>query len=254
MILMEGRSVRLETEGGVRTLVLTAAQRRNALDADMLGEIEAAIAMVAADPDARVLMIRAEGKAFCAGADVHSLFGDPTRPPAEIRTDLKGVYARFLGIMDLKIPTIAAVDGAAVGAGVNIALACDVIVAGPHAKFVISFADIGLHPGGGCSWFLTRRLGYPRAMAVILGAETLDGAAAHAAGLISEQCEDPSRRALELARKYAQRSPQLMRDMKRAVQIAAASDLGTTVDFESWAQASSVTEPEFQEYIANFGR
>jgi enoyl-CoA hydratase len=247
-------AIRLEEIGGVRHLMLDAPERRNALNAPMLREMADTIERVADDDDARVLIVSGKGKAFCAGADVRSLFGDPNRPPAAIRADLRRVYASFLGLVDLEIPTIAAVDGAAVGAGFNIALACDIVVAGPGARFAVTFAEIGLHPGGGCSWFLARRMGYSRAMTAILGAETLDAQQAFDAGLVSECARDATARALELATVYAARPPALVRDMKRALRIAAAGDLATTIEFESWAQASTVSSPRFQEYISTFGK
>lgn len=246
-------AARLEKLDGVRHLVLDAPHRRNALTLPMLGEIADAVRSVADDSEARALVVSAEGDAFCAGADVRSLFGDPTRPPAEIRADLKAVYACFLGLLDLDIPTIAAVGGTAVGAGANIALACDVVVTGPLARFAITFADIGLHPGGGCSWFLTRRMGPAKAMATVLGGETLDARQAVEHGLSSEHADDPRARALELAKLYAGRDPELVKDMKRAVRIATGSDFAATLEFESWAQASSVTRPPFQEFLAAFG-
>jgi enoyl-CoA hydratase len=244
--------VRLESDGLVRRLVLAAPDRRNALDVPMLEELAEVVALVARDAEARVLVVSAEGKSFCAGADLDSLFGDTTRPPAEIRSDLKKVYASFLGIAALTIPTIAAVQGAAVGAGVNLALACDLVVAGPDARFVVSFAEIGLHPGGGCSWFLTRKLGADRALRTILAAETLDAREAYDQRLVTMLAESPQQKALELAQRFASRDQGLLRDMKRAVQIAEVSDLDTTLEFESWAQASSVTRPRFQEYLAEF--
>ena len=148
-----GEFIRFESDGPVRHIVLNAPQRLNALDRPMLAELAEAVRAVAADEEARALVVSGAGRAFCAGADVTSLFGDPTRPPAVIRDELKQVYASFLSIADLTIPTIAAVGGIAVGAGVNIAMACDMVVAGPKAKFAITFAEMGLHPGGGCSWF-----------------------------------------------------------------------------------------------------
>jgi enoyl-CoA hydratase len=249
---MNGDFIRLEKDRHIRTLVLDMPERRNALDKPMLREIAQAVSDVAADAEARVLVVRGHGRAFCAGADVNSLFGDPNRPVQGIREDLKQVYASFLGLLDLSIPTIAAVNGAAVGAGVNIALACDIIIAGPRAKFGITFADIGLHPGGGCSWFLARRMGYPRAMATVLGAQTLDAEAALAAGLISERADDADARAAELAATCAHRDPDLARNMKKAMQIACVADLPTTLEFESWAQASSVGQPAFTEFRKSF--
>lgn len=249
---MTGEKVQLVARGAVRQIVLNAPERRNALDRPMLGELADAIAEVAQDRDAAVLVVSGAGRAFCAGADVANLFGDPNRAPAVIRDELKSVYASFLGIHDLAIPTIAAVRGAAVGAGVNIALACDLVIAGPTAKFMVSFADIGLHPGGGCSWFLTRKLGAARAMDVILGARTIKAEEAVSLGLAIEVAEDPEEAASSLADRYAARDPRLLRDMKRAVQLAKEGDLSSVLEFESWAQASSVTGPAFQEYLARF--
>src|SRR5690606_31172541 len=174
----------------------------------------------------------------------------PTRPPAVIRDELKQVYASFLSIADLTIPTIAAVGGIAVGAGVNIAMACDMVVAGPKAKFAITFAEMGLHPGGGCSWFLTRRMGGHRALATLLDAERIDAEEAFRAGLVTRLVEDPVAEALAMAHSYAERDPGLVRDMKRAVRMAETADLATVLEFESWAQASSVNSPRFQELLA----
>lgn len=243
---------RLDSDGPVRHLVLDSPSRRNALHMPMLEEIAASVQAVANDPDAQALVVSGEGKAFCAGADLSSLFGDASRHPAEIRADLKQVYAAFLGIAELTIPTLAAVNGVAVGAGVNLAMACDMIVAGPRAKLAFTFADLGLHPGGGCSWFLARRMGSDRALATILGAETLDAEEAYQRGLVTRLVEEPLPAAFEMAHKYGQRDPRLLRDMKRAVQLAAHGDLATVLEFESWAQAASVRNPTFQEHLAKY--
>jgi len=247
-------SVRLEKDGPVRHIVLTAPKRRNALTAPMLDQLAEAVARVGADEAARALVVRAEGKAFCAGADVSSLFGDLKRPTAQIRDDLKRIYASFLGVADLAVPTISAVHGVAVGAGINLALACDIVVAGPNARFAISFADIGLHPGGGASWFLTRRMGADRALAAIISAETFDAEAGLRHGLVTRLAEDPVRAATELAHQAADRDPGLIRDAKRAVQIAETSELPEVLEFESWAQAATVGRPDFAEFVERFTR
>ncbi|MEU3168609.1 enoyl-CoA hydratase [Streptosporangium sp. NPDC006930] len=245
---------KLTADGPIRHLMLDAPQRRNALNLPMLREIAEAVRTVAADDEARALVVSGAGKAFCAGADLNTMFGDIDRRPAEIREDLKRVYASFLGIKDLTIPTIAAVGGVAVGAGVNIALACDIVIAGPRAKFALTFAEIGLHPGGGSSWFLTRRMGTGRAMCALLGAEVLDAGQAYETGLATRLADDPLAEATSLAQLYARRDPALVRDLKRAVQMSQAADLDTVLEFESWAQASAVTKPRFQEYMADFLR
>lgn len=244
--------VLLDADGAVRILTLNAPERRNALDWELLDELSAAVSEVAADADARALVVTGAGKGFCAGANLANLFGDLDRPTDEMRDHLMKVYASFLGIRDLTIPTIAAVNGAAIGAGLNVALACDVIVAGPHAGFGPTFAEIGLHPGGGCSWMLTERIGRGRATAALFSGAVIGADEAAGMGLADERADDCVATSLELAHLYAGREPGLMADIKQSVRIAAASDLATSLDFESWAQASSMRNPRFREFMQRF--
>lgn len=246
--------VELTRDGGIRTITLNVPERLNALDLDLLGELAAAVAEVAADDEARVLVVTGEGRAFCAGANLHNLFGDRTRPAAVLREHLGKVYAGFLGIRELKIPTIAAVQGAAVGAGLNIALACDVIVAGPKAAFGPTFSAIGLHPGGGCTWMLTQRIGAANTAAALFSGAVIRTEEALRLGLAQEAADDAQARAAELAATYAERNPRLMRDIKTAVKVASTSDFATTLTVEGWAQSSSMTNPELDEFLENFGK
>jgi enoyl-CoA hydratase len=169
-----------------------------------------------------------------------------------MRDHLMKVYASFLGIRDLTIPTIAAVNGAAIGAGMNVALACDVIVAGPHAGFGPTFAEIGLHPGGGCSWMLTERIGRGRATAALFSGAVIGADEAGAIGLADQLADDPVAAALELAHLYAGREPRLMSDIKESVRIASTSDLATSLEFESWAQAESMRNERFRTFMQRF--
>lgn len=244
--------VLLEADGPVRTIRLNAPERRNALDLDLLAELKLAIETVAADTDARALIVAGAGKGFCAGANLQNMFGDTDRPVHELRHHLLGIYNSFLGIRDLTIPTIAAVHGAAVGAGLNIALACDIVVAGPRAAFGPTFAEIGLHPGGGCSWLLTQRMGAGNALAAILSGDIIGAEDAVRLGLANLLADEPEAKARELAATFTRRSAELNANIKRSVRIATTSDLETSVDFESWAQASSVGSAEFRGYLSDF--
>lgn len=245
--------VLIESDGPVRTLRLNAPERRNALDLELLDELAAAVETVKADSDARALVVTGEGRAFCAGADLTSLFGDTTRPVHVLRDHLmKNVYASFLGLRELTIPTIAAVQGVAVGAGLNIALACDVIVAGPDAGFGPTFASIGLNPGGGCSWMLTQRIGAGNAMAAMLSGDVIGAADAYRMGLANFLVDEPVTKASGLAALYGSRSSELNAAIKRSVQVAAASDFDTSLDLESWAQASTMRGEVFAQYLADF--
>lgn len=246
--------VLLDADGPVRTITLNAPERRNALDWPLLDELAAAVQAVADDAEARALVVRGAGRAFCAGADLENLFGDTTRPVEQLRDHLMDVYASFLGIRDLTIPTISAVQGAAVGAGLNIAMACDLVVAGPHALFGPTFAEIGLHPGGGCTWMLTQRIGASRALKALLDGTPIRTEEAVRLGLADDVADDPAARAAELAATYARRDPVLTADIKRSVRVAAASDLPTSLDVESWAQAASLSSDAFREFAAGFTR
>ncbi len=244
--------VLLDSDGPVRLLTLNAPERRNALDWPLLDELSEAVRTVAADDDARALVVTGAGKGFCAGANLANLFGDLDRPTDQMRDHLMDVYASFLGLRDLTIPTIAAVNGAAIGAGLNVALACDVIVAGPHAGFGPTFAEIGLHPGGGCSWMLTERIGRGRATAALFAGAVIGADEALRIGLADRLADDAAANALELARLYARREAVLMSDIKQSVRIAATSDLATSLDYESWRQAESMQNERFRTFMQRF--
>jgi enoyl-CoA hydratase len=244
--------VLLDSDGPVRLLTLNAPERRNALDWPLLDELAEAVRAVAADPDARALVVTGAGKGFCAGANLANLFGDLDRPTDQMRDHLMTVYASFLGLRDLTIPTIAAVNGAAIGAGLNVALACDVVVAGPHAGFGPTFAEIGLHPGGGCSWMLTERIGRGRATVALFAGTVIGPDEALRIGLADRLADDAASDALELAHAYAAREPVLMADIKQSVRIAATSDLATSLDYESWRQAESMQNERFRAFMQRF--
>ena len=244
-------TVRVEDAGdGVRILRLTNPGKRNAIDRVSRAELASAVAAIAGDEAVRVLIVAGEGPSFCAGADLVDLFGDaPGQPIAQIRTDLMRVYDSFLKLLDLPIPTIAAVRGAAIGAGLNLALSCDVRLAAPDVTFGAVFSRIGLHPGGGCTYFLTRLLGPQGAMRILLDGGSLDAEGALRHGLVSEIVDDPEGAALEMARRWAQLEPALARDIKRSVRLAVDAGFEATVEHEAWAQAASATRPEVQAVV-----
>lgn len=239
---------------GVRILTLHDPDRRNAIGPDMRDALAAAVAAVADDADARALVVTGAGTAFCAGADLPAVFGGPERPEAQIRRELQHLYRSFLGVADLAIPTIAAVQGPAVGAGLNLAMCCDLRIAGPEATFAATFTRLGLHPGGGCTPFLVRALGAQRALAVLLDGETLTATEAVSEGLALRVAEEPLAEATTLAGRYARLDPDLARDIKRSVRLAEEAGFGPTLEFESWAQASTATKPAIREAVDRLTR
>ena len=239
---------------GVRILTLNDAARRNALSPALQSELSAAVDAVRDDAAARVLIVAGNGPAFSAGADLPALFGNVDRDITEIRMGLHAVYDSFLRVRRLAIPTIAAVHGAAVGAGVNLAMSCDVRIAGPAARFGVTFAKLGLHPGGGCTYFLTHALGRQRALSLILDGGTIDADEALRLGLVLDVVDDPLVAATERAARWAAIEPALAKDIKRTVGIAERDDFDATLDFESWAQAASTRSPLLADAIARFTR
>lgn len=251
-----GRRVVLEQPAeGVRRLRLVNPARRNAIDEQARRELVAAVGAVAGDAQARVLVVSAEGPAFCSGADLVDTFdGVADLPVAEVRDRLRRTYDSFLPIAALEIPTIAAVGGAAVGAGLNLALCCDVRLAGRAASFGAVFTRIGLHPGGGSSFFLTRIAGPQRALRILLDGETIDAEAAVALGIADRLVDDPDAVALETAERWARLDPDLSRSVKRSVRLAGNEGLAASVDFESWAQAASARRPQIQRVVERYRR
>ncbi len=193
----------------VALLTLDEPERRNALTAPLVAEIVAAMDELDADPAVGAIVVTGAPPAFCSGADVQALaaMASGTDEPGDVRD----IYAGFLRILDSPLPTVAAVNGAAVGAGCNLALACDVRIAGTSAVFDARFLRIGIHPGGGHTWLLNRAVGPQTAAAMNLFGARLDGARAAEVGLAWECVPDADLRAHAVA--LAARAAEIPREL-----------------------------------------
>ncbi len=243
--------VRLETSAkGLRVIRLADPAHRNAIDRVLRDDLARAVGEVASDPESRVLVVTADGPDFCAGADLVDTFdGAAGRPLESVRADLLRVYDSFLALRGLAIPTIAAVRGAAIGAGANLALSCDVRIAGRDASFAFIYTRLGLHPGGGSTWFLVDALGHGGALRVLLDGETLDAEALLHAGIVERIALDPEAEALALAERWCALDPDLAQSIKRAVGTAADEGFAASVELESLAQARSAQRPQIQQAV-----
>jgi enoyl-CoA hydratase len=235
---------------GVAVMTLDAPDRRNALTLPMVDEIAAALDAVEADPTVGALVVTGTAPAFCAGADLSHLGSSQ-------RAGLLHVYEGFLRIGRSPLPSIAAVNGAAVGAGVNLALVCDVIVAGASARFDTRFLQLGIHPGGGHTWMLQRRVGSQAAAAMVLFGRVLDGPAAAEAGLawtcvpddeLLATCREMAAVAAAAPRELVSRIRATMRD------VQAIDDHDAAVERELDPQVWSINQPAFQEKLAAMQR
>ncbi|MBM3692731.1 MAG: enoyl-CoA hydratase [Actinobacteria bacterium] len=174
----------LHTERRERVAVLTIedADRKNALSPEMIAELLVTLEDLERNESVGALVLTGAGTVFCSGADL----GNLTRLTAEAGgdpTDVREIYRGFLAFRETPLPTVAAVNGPAVGAGMNLALACDVRLTTPDAWFDTRFAAIGLHPGGGHVWMLDRLVGPQTTAAMTMFGESVDGERAVALGL-----------------------------------------------------------------------
>lgn len=227
------REVLLDLADGVATITLNAPERRNAFVHDMVVELLDICEQIDADESVGAVVVRANGQSFCAGAHRSTLVEagrDPARP--DNYKELGLTYRAFVRVGELLPPTIAAVRGHAVGAGVNLMLATDLRIVAERARIITGFASIGIHPGGGHFTLLARLAGREAAAAMSLFGEEIDGRRAAELGLASESLPEEAvePRALELARRAA-RDPELSRAAARSFRL----ELGPPA--LSWAAA-----------------
>ena len=238
--------IRTERDGSFAILTLDDHIRRNALSLELCAELSAAMDDIESDPQVGAIVVTGTAPAFCAGADLTQL-GDSRRD------GLLAIYQGFLRVAASTLPTIAAVNGAAVGAGMNLALATDVRLAGRSARFDTRFLDLGIHPGGGHTWMLRRLVGSQAANAMVVFGERLDGNEAERIGLVWRCVPDDdllaeavamAARAAGAPRELAVRARATISDMASIVDHAAA------VDRELVDQLWSMDEPAFAERLA----
>jgi enoyl-CoA hydratase len=238
--------VRLDVEDRVATLTLDDPERRNALSLELVDELVSAVDRLETDLDVGALVMTGAPPAFCAGADLGHLGGS--------RSDgLRRVYDGFLRVAGSTLPTVAAVNGAAVGAGMNLALACDIRLAARRARFDTRFLQLGLHPGGGHTWMFRRVAGLQATMAAVVFGEVLDGAEAERVGLAWRCVDDDAllTEAHTLAARAAAGPPELVARTKAT--IAAMADVAThdeAVERELEVQLWSLDQPAFAERLA----
>ncbi len=182
--------VRRDDRDGVAVVTLVDEARRNALSGAMVDQIVATFDALEADDGITAAVVTGAPPAFCSGADVGNLAHLSSDAGASQRGSVRGVYAGFLRVLDSSLPTIAAINGPAIGAGANLALACDVRLIGESGWFDPKFPRIGLHPGGGHTWLLERAVGPQTAAAVLLFGQGLDAPRAVASGLAWSRHDD----------------------------------------------------------------
>lgn len=228
----------------VAVITINDPDRRNAVTFEISAALRAAVDAAEANTDVHALIVTGAGKAFCAGANLTAL-GEATED------GLRVIYDGFLAVANCTLPTIAAVNGAAVGAGLNLALAADVRIAGPHALFDPRFQKLGIHPGGGATWMLQRAVGPQVARASLLFGMSFDAETAVRHGLALKVAEDPVAAARELAAGPAAAPREVVLATKASMRATAnpgfidSDQHRIAVDTELGPQATSIESPEF---------
>lgn len=247
---MSEPTIRSEIIDGVGLVTLAAPGRRNAFDLAMCDEVIATVDALEADVSVGALVVTGEGSAFCAGADLSHLGG---AHGGSHRDGLLAVYEGFLRFARSPLPTIAAVNGPAVGAGMNLALACDVRLAGHAARFDTRFLELGIHPGGGHTWMMRNIVGPQATAATVLFGEVLGSPEAERAGLVW-RCvpdEDLLPLALDMAATAARQPRELVQRIKATISdMDSVADHAHAVERELGDQVWSIGQPAFAEKLA----
>ncbi|MHB1089458.1 MAG: enoyl-CoA hydratase [Ilumatobacteraceae bacterium] len=238
--------VLLNVLDGVATLTLNNPGERNVLSFEMVNDIVATMDAIEADETVGAVVVTGAGSAFCAGAKLNDLENAS-------ESSLGVIYEGFLRIARSPLPTIAAVNGAAVGAGMNLALGCDVRIAARRARFDTRFLHIGIHPGGGHTWMMHRIVGPQVAMATVIFGEVLDGAEAERVGLVWRCVEDEDllAKAHVMAVRAASTPRELLTTTKRTIaDMAEINTQDEAVARERGPQVWSLDQPWFPARIA----
>ena len=244
-------TILVETHADYRLITLNRPERLNALTVEMAEALSGAIDAAEADESCRALLITGAGRAFCAGQDLTAIVGVP---PAEIGHLLDHYNPLIRRLRALRVPVVCAVNGVAAGAGANLALACDIVLAGEGASFVQAFARIGLIPDCGGTWFLPRLVGPARARALAMLAEPLPAATAAEWGLIWQAVDDDRLmpEAQALAARLASQATAALALTKRALEAALTNPLDRQLDLERDLQAEAGASPDHAEGVRAF--
>jgi enoyl-CoA hydratase/carnithine racemase len=252
--------LRVAREAGVATVTFHDPARLNAMTEAMGEAIAACARELAGAGDVRAVVLTGAGRAFSAGGDLDLIErmaregaadpGGPTR--ARHRAFMRRFYGLYLALRALPQPTVAAVNGPAVGAGCCVALACDLRVAARDARLGLNFARLGIHPGMGATWTLPRLVGPARAAELLFTGRLIDGVEAERIGLVNRAVEAEAvlPEALALAREVAASAPLAVRGTKRSLARSAGSDLEAQLDLEAHEQSLCYESRDLQEGLA----
>ncbi len=254
---MEFQTITFVRDGGIARITLNRPDKLNSFTAQMHGELRTALDEIERDTTLRVLVLSGAGRGFCAGQD---LADEEVRfAPGETPPDLGGVVERhykplIMRLSTLRVPTIAAVNGMAAGAGVSVALACDLVVAKKSAAFLQAFAKIGLIPDTGGTWFLPQRVGMARALGLAMLADKLPAEQAAEWGLIwaAHEDEEFDARVDALAAQLAQMPTRALVTIRKAMHAAQNNSLEQQLTLEAGCMRDLGQSADYIEGVTAF--
>jgi enoyl-CoA hydratase len=249
--------VRIERpDDQIALVVLDDPARRNAMTEAMADRFAEAMGTLGTDPRLRAVVVTGAPPAFSAGGDLDMLAEHAHRARDEDLDTVPAMrrfYDRFLSVRAVPVPVIAAVNGPAIGAGLCVALACDLRIAATDARLGLPFARLGLYPGMGATWLLPRAVGAMRAAHLLYTGATIDGDEAARIGLCLRSVPGATvvEEALQTARSIAESSPMVVRQLKaRLAEAASAPELSTILEVEAATQAISYRSEDLAEGLA----
>jgi enoyl-CoA hydratase len=236
-------------DAGVVLLTLALPDKRNAMTAELTAQWGETVASLEGDRSVRCVVVTGAGKAFCAGGDVSWLAAEPDAAPADLRDRMLPFYRTWLSLRRLDVPSIAAVNGAAVGAGGALALSCDIRYAGAAAKFTMPFAQLGMAAGMASTWLLPEVVGLAAARELLLTGRVVDAPEMLRLGLASAVYEDDVLldKALEHAAQVASGAPVAQRFHKIALADGGHASFEDALRWEALAQPVTLATGDLQE-------
>ena len=252
---MSDETILFEIAEGAAILTLNRPERLNSFTVQMHGEVADALTSVERDLEIRALLLTGAGRGFCAGQDL----GDRAVAPGDKPVDLGDSVERFYNplirrLTGLKMPVVCAVNGVAAGAGANIALACDIVLAGRSAKFIQSFANIGLIPDSGGSWVLPRLVGQARALGMAMTGAPVTAEQAEAWGLIWKCVDDDALQAeaRALTARFASGPTRGLAETKRLIRTSWERTLDQELDLQRDTMRELGNSDDYREGVAAF--
>jgi enoyl-CoA hydratase len=236
---------------GVVQLTLTNPAQRNAMSSTMTEAWSSTIAELSSDRDVRAVVVTGEGSAFCSGGDPRWIAGEPDAPVHHLRNRMLGFYRAWLSIRELEVPTIAAINGPAVGAGLCLALACDIRYAASSARMSVPFVQLGMHAGMGATYTLPNVVGEAHARDLLLTGRMVGAEEALRIGLVSSVTPDDQflDTVLETAAGIAATAPIASRLTKVALRDGGHADFDSAIAWEALAQPVTLATEDLQEGV-----